>query len=131
MELELVRTYTDGGTNGDLYLNVCHTIELTWRGNQRNISCITEGRYKLAKRYTAKHGLHLIVQDVPGRAGILFHPANNASTELLGCIAPVTTLTGAGRGTQSRLANDALHALVLEAMKRKEEVFITIKSNEL
>lgn len=128
MELELFRRYNPEGTNGELKLMVCNTIELPWLRNQRNISCIPEGRYELKKRVTKKRGQHLLVLNVKGRDGILIHPANNALKELRGCVAPVTTLTGPGKGSQSRLANEKLKALVLEALERNEKVFITIKS---
>jgi hypothetical protein len=128
MELELFRTYDPEGTNGELKLVVCNTIELPWLQNQRNVSCIPEGRYELRKRFIKKFGLHLLVVDVPGRSWILIHPANDAKTQLKGCIAPVTQLTGPGKGNESRLANEKLKALVLEALERKEKVFITIKS---
>lgn len=128
MELELFRTYDPEGTNGELKLVVCNTIELPWLQNQRNVSCIPEGRYELRKRFIKKFGLHLLVVDVPDRSWILIHPANDAKTQLKGCIAPVTQLTGPGKGRDSRLANEKLKALVLEALERKEKVFITIKS---
>jgi hypothetical protein len=128
MELELFRNYEPDGTNGELVLKVCNTIELPWLQNQRNVSCIPEGRYELKKRVTQKRGQHLLVVNVKGRDGILFHPANDAKQELRGCIAPVTTITGPGKGNQSRLANEKLKALVLEALDRNEKVFITIKS---
>lgn len=131
MELELLRRYDPEGTNGELKLVVCNTIELPWLQNKRNVSCILEGRYELRLRTTAKRGQHLLVVNVKGRDGILIHPANDAKKELLGCIAPVTTHTGPGKGSQSRLANEKLKALVLEALERKEKVFITIKSNEV
>jgi hypothetical protein len=128
MELELFRTYDPEGTNGELKLVVCNTIELPWLQNKRNVSCIPEGRYELRKRFIKKFGLHLLVVDVPDRSWILIHPANDAKTQLKGCIAPVTQLTGPGKGSESRLANEKLKALVLEALERKEKVFITIKS---
>jgi hypothetical protein len=128
MELELFRTYDPEGTNGELKLVVCNTIELPWLQNQRNISCIPEGRYELRKRFIKKFGLHLLVVDVPDRSWILIHPANDAKTQLKGCIASVTQLTGPGKGRDSRLANEKLKAIVLEALERKEKVFITIKS---
>ena len=128
MELELIRAYDPDGTNGELIVRVCCTVELPWLQNKRNVSCIPEGRYELMKRTTPKRGQHLLVLNVKGRDGILIHPANNALKELRGCIAPVTTHTGPGKGSQSRLANEKLKALVLDAMKRKEKVFITIKS---
>jgi hypothetical protein len=128
MELELFRTYDPEGTNGELKLVVCNTIELPWLQNQRYVSCIPEGRYELRKRFIKKFGLHLLVVDVPDRSWILIHPANDAKTQLKGCIAPVTQLTGPGKGNESRLANERLKALVLEALERKEKVFITIKT---
>lgn len=128
MELELFRTYDPEGTNGELKLVVCNTIELPWLQNQRNVSCVPEGRYELRKRFIKKFGLHLLVVDVPDRSWILIHPANEAKTQLKGCIAPVTQLTGPGKGNESRLANEKLKALVLEALEQKEKVFITIKS---
>jgi hypothetical protein len=130
MELELIRAYDSEGTNGELKLVVCNTIELPWLQNQRNVSCIPEGRYELKLRTTAKRGQHLLVVNVKGRDGILIHPANDAKKELRGCIAPVTTHTGPGKGSQSRLANEKLKALVLQALEQNEKVFITIKSNK-
>lgn len=128
MELELIRRYEPDGTNGELYMKVCNTIELPWLQNQRNISCIPEARYELKKQYFEKYGHHLVVADVPGRAGILIHPASVASRDLKGCIAPVTNIIGPGRGNLSRDANEKLKALVFEALARNEKVFITIKS---
>jgi hypothetical protein len=131
MELELIRAYDPDGTNGELRCGgktICFTIELPWLQNQRSISCIPEGRYELKKRVTQKRGQHLLVLSVKGRDGILIHPANDVKKELRGCIAPVTTLTGPGKGSQSRLANEKLKALVLQALEQNEKVFITIKS---
>lgn len=131
MELELIRSYDPDGTNGELRCGskfICFTIELPWLGNQRNISCIPEGRYELRKRFVQKHGAHLLVVDVPNRSWILIHPANDAKAQLKGCIAPVAQLIGPGKGNQSRLANEKLKALVLEAFDRNEKVFITIKA---
>jgi hypothetical protein len=133
MELELIRAYDPDGTNGELRCGgktICFTIELPWLGNQRNISCMPEGRYELKKRFVQKFGLHLLLVDVPDRSWILIHPANDVKTQLKGCIAPVTNLIAPGKGNQSRLANEKLKALVLEALERKEKVFITIKSKQ-
>jgi hypothetical protein len=128
MELELMRSYRKAGTNGTLRLVVCQTIELPWLGNQQNVSCIPEGRYELKKGMSQKRGLHIRLKDVPDREDILIHPGNEAARDLKGCIAPVTVLTGPGRGIRSRLANDKLNALVLEAWQRNEKVFLTITS---
>lgn len=132
MELTLIRRYYPEGTNGKLWdaeRLVCHTIELPWLENMHNVSCIPEGRYALQKRFTVKRQEHLVLRDVPNRSHILIHPANYALEELQGCIAPVTTLLSAGRGLHSRLATEKLTSLVFAALKRGEEVYLTIKSN--
>lgn len=132
MELSIIRTYYPKGTNGVLYIDgvlQCFTIELPWLQNQRRCSCIPEGRYRLKSRYTPRYGHHLQVLDVPGRDFILFHPANFALKELAGCIAPVSQLTGAGRGIQSRVAFEWLLAVVYPALK-KEAVFLTLKKQD-
>src|SRR5262245_33727467 len=124
MELELIRTYDPNGTNGEIIYRVCNTIELPWLQNQRNISCITEGRYELVSRFSSKHQHHLALKNVPDRSGILIHPANDALKELLGCIAPVTVHTAPGKGNQSRLAGEKLRLFVAEALERGKRVFL-------
>src|SRR5262245_1146231 len=118
MELVLFRAYDPEGTNGELFHLgelVCYTIELPWRKNERGRSCIPEGRYRLKRRYSERYGYHLLVQEVPGRSLILVHPANDAAKELQGCLAPVSRLTGAGKGIESRAAFRKLTALVYDA----------------
>lgn len=129
MELELIRTYHPNGTNGSLLLNgvrQCFTIELPWLENRTQRSCIPEGRYLLERRYSRKFGDHIEVRGVKDRSMILIHPANDALKELRGCIAPVSQLTGAGRGSQSKLAFIWLRMLVYAALE-KEPVYLTIK----
>lgn len=129
--LVLRRIYGAQGTNGTIYYNgekVCHTIELPWRNNLKRLSCIPEGRYKLAKRVYRKHGEQIGVVNVLHREGILFHAANNALNKLHGCIAPVTTLTGEGTGTESRKALAELKALVYSLWDMGEEVWLRVKS---
>ena len=84
----------------------------------------------MVKNYTKRHGLHLLLVDVPGRDAILVHPANDAKRQLWGCIAPVSILTGEGKGLESRIACDKVYKLAFDAIDRKEKVFITIKKIE-
>ena len=128
MQIIINRTYNPNGTNGILNINgefICFTIELPWHNNLPQISCIPEGEYKVAPRFSKKHGGHLLIKDVPGRAIILFHPANNAQKELKGCIAPVTVNTGPGEGSASRQAFNKLMATVVPAIGN-EPILITI-----
>ena len=116
MELVLERAYFKEGTNGTLFcpqVFLCHTIELPWKNNKRNISCIPEGVYEIEPRFSKRFKHHLIVKNVTGRSYILFHPANDAKKDLEGCIAPVTYLNGIGKGLHSK---DALQRRFAKAL---------------
>ncbi|HZZ74739.1 MAG TPA: DUF5675 family protein, partial [Puia sp.] len=131
MELELIRTYYWSGTNGKILFQgrfIVYTIELPWQNNHARVSCIPEGRYELKKRWSPRFLRHLQVMNVVRRDYILFHAANDALRELKGCIAPVSSLTGAGKGLRSRTALQALTGLVYGALDQHDPVFITIKS---
>ena len=133
MILFLTRTYFPDGTNGKLECAgrlICHTIELPWKQNETRVSCIPEGEYFIAKRYSRKFHWHLEVLDVKNRSFILFHPANNALQEFKGCIAPVTKLCGPGLGLMSRKAFTKLKDLVYQTLDRKESVALIVSSLE-
>ena len=133
MEIKIERTYYAEGTNGKVFLNeelICYSIELPWKNNAAEISCIPEASYAAVKRWSPKFKWHLHLVDVPNREMILVHPANNALLELRGCIATVTELTAAGQGSDSRLAFEKLTAIVFDAMDKNEKVFFTISSAE-
>lgn len=130
MVLTLHRTYFSEGTQGIIEWNdtiVCYTIELPWLQNQKQISCVPEGEYVLQKRFSKKYGWHIQLQNVADRDLILFHPANDALKELKGCIAPVTFITGIGKGSMSRKALKKLIQIVFSALKKKDEVRIVIQ----
>ena len=104
-------TFTKESTIGKLFINgeiFCDTLENPYINNERNISCIPEGQYKvrlrLARESASRDYLHLLVQDVPNRDWILFHRGNTAK-DTSGCI-----LVGNGREQDivenSRLAMD-------------------------
>jgi hypothetical protein len=131
MELELIRTYFPNGTNGEILLNgkrICSSIELPWRNNQHQISCIPEGRYELTKRYSQRFGNHLLVNNVVNRDYILIHAYNDALKESKGCIAPVSLCIAEGKGNNSRLALKKLLAVTAIEFEKGNKVFITIKS---
>jgi len=104
-------TFTEKSTIGKLSINgesFCDTLENPYINNERNISCIPEGQYKvrlrLARESASRDYLHLLVQDVPNRNWILFHRGNTPK-DTSGCI-----LVGNGREqdavNNSRLAMD-------------------------
>ncbi len=130
MELVLYRSYDEEGVNGTLFCNgkfICNTIELPWRENRVGESCIPEGTYPLNIRQNKRYGSHLHVTKVFGRSMILFHPANIALKELRGCIAPVSALTGPGRGILSRRAMEVLMIIVKSQKRANEQLLLTIK----
>ena len=134
MVLFLTRTYFPDGTNGKLECEgklICRTIELTWKNNETEVSCIPEGEYFIKKRYSNKFQWHLEIIEVKNRSLILFHPANNALQELKGCIAPVTKLSGPGLGLMSRKAFIKLKNLVYKALDSKESVELIVQSGFL
>lgn len=133
MDLLLQRTYRKDGTNGELTINgkrVCFTIELPWKQNRSRISCIPEGRYELRKRYTTRFGWHLLVVNVPGRDWILIHAANDALKEIKGCIAPVSQLTGSGKGILSRIALQKLMSIVTPVLDKQQPLCLIIKETQ-
>lgn len=69
----------------DQVIFACKTLELPWKGNQRNISCIPVGTYTVEKRFTPTRGDHFHILNVPGRSSILIHSGNYYS-HTLGCV---------------------------------------------
>lgn len=65
----------------------CCTLELPWRNNMRQVSCIPEGTYQVVRRTSPKFNDHYHLLQVPGREFILIHPGNYTS-QIMGCILP-------------------------------------------
>lgn len=101
MRLTLHR-YLDTGksTAGLLFLDgefACHTLENPWKNNERRVSCIPEGTYRLGlrteggwderagKKFPAMHKGMIELQDVPDRTFILMHWGNYPK-DTEGCI---------------------------------------------
>ena len=105
-------TFTDESTIGELFINgerFCDTLELPYRNNQRSISCIPTGEYKvrlrLPRESATRHYIHLLVKDVKDRSHILFHRGNTAK-DTKGCIL-------VGQGTQQDIVYNSTLALDL------------------
>ena len=111
---------------------VCKTLELPYRDNERNVSCIPEGFYDVVPRQSPKYGNHLHVTGVDGRSLILIHHGNyvgspNPKTglpDIRGCILvgkAHTDITGDGikevtasKSTMKELMKVAPDGFVLE-----------------
>jgi len=88
-QLRLVRvTECNGATLGVLCLDDSPefvTLEDAWRDNERQISCIPQGRYKVKLHRSPRFGVVYRVEDVPQRSDILIH-AGNTHKDTHGCI---------------------------------------------
>ena len=71
----------------DLHQGVykCNTLELPWKQNARQVSCIPAGMYDVVKRQSPKYGQHFQLLNVPGRDMILIH-SGNFTRDTHGCI---------------------------------------------
>lgn len=87
--LRLVRvTEHNGATMGVLCIDGSPeviTLEDAWRNNEKMISCIPIGRYKVKLHKSPKFGTTYKVMDVPERSEILIH-AGNTHKDTHGCI---------------------------------------------
>ena len=63
----------------------CLALELPWRENQQNISCIPYGNYDCEKYMSGTHGECIAVLDVEDRTHIRIHKGN-FTHQILGCI---------------------------------------------
>lgn len=70
----------------------CFTLELPDFGNQKKVSSIPVGGYKVAKRNSPKYGNHFHILDVPNRDFILIHQGNYY-TQIEGCVLVGNDLT--------------------------------------
>ena len=98
-------------------LFTCYLMELPYKDNKKNISCIEEGYYTIKKREANENGSrfsypHFEILNVYKRGGIKWHIANYAR-ELKGCGAPGLNLVDIDNDgnldvTSSRLALETL-----------------------
>lgn len=77
---------SDQGTEGLLVSGDfnCRTLELPWRNNRRQVSCIPPGIYDVEIRLSNKYGRVYWVRKVPDRTYILIHSGNYAGDKLKG-----------------------------------------------
>ena len=128
--LLLIRdTFTTKSTLGKLYLNggiYWQTLELPYKDNQRSISCIPAGTYKVRKRTaeesTTRKYEHLLIQDVPQRSFCLFH-IGNYPNNTMGCI-----LVGNTRATDFIGDSKKAFTKLMAELKHFNQLELTIKN---
>lgn len=64
---------------------ICYTLELPWKDNLNNISCIPLGTYNGILRYDKTDEWRIQLENVPNRTGVQIH-MGNYTTQIEGCI---------------------------------------------
>jgi hypothetical protein len=141
MELHIVREKSaDEGTFGIATFNGLswHSLELPWRGNAPNISCIPAGIYKALVEHSDRFArLIYKLQDVLARSDVEIHPANWAGnvdagwhSDLEGCITlgmGVAELTPNVPGALAQLAVTSSGTAINQFMTATQGLPITVR----
>lgn len=93
--------------DGNMEVFSCKTLELPWRNNQRNISCIPASNgtpYTVVKRWTEERKDHFHILNVPQRSAILIH-SGNYYTHTLGCVLVGKDLTDLNKDGYADVTN--------------------------
>lgn len=69
----------------NIVLFACVGLELPWRLNSRNTSCIPKGFYVVKRHISPKFKECFIIENVPERSQILIH-AGNSISDTRGCL---------------------------------------------
>lgn len=72
-------------TDYETVLYSCKTLELPWKDNEKKVSCIKDGKYKVTKHISPKFGLCFKVHGTIDRSEILIH-SGNYKRQTEGCI---------------------------------------------
>lgn len=127
---------SDQGTEGQLFTDGfnCFSLELPWRNNQRNISCIPAGEYDCIIRQSPKFGTIYWVLKVENRTYVLIHSGNWAGdvekgfkTHVNGCILLGKT-TGYLLGQRAILNSRITIRAFMNKMENKSFKFHIIES---
>lgn len=103
---------------------LCLTLEPPWRENRRNVSCIPLGMYRCSR----KNG-KWVVNNVPGRTGILIHKGNS-HYDTTGCILLGLELTYAVGKTRMLLHSNSAFDVFDKQLLADKEFTLQIKKEE-
>lgn len=79
--------FEDNHDGGSKLIFDCKTLELEWKNNQSNISCVPSGFYNIELEWSQKFNMKLWeLKGVPGRSEAKIHVANYYH-QIQGCIA--------------------------------------------
>lgn len=90
MRAKLIRCVDTGKqTTGQIEVGdfQCFSLELPWRENKKQVSCIPAGIYPVRKFNSPKFGMCYAVDEVPNRSQVRIHAGVHYG-HTLGCILP-------------------------------------------
>ena len=121
---------TDKHTLGIITIDgkwICNTLELPWKDNERNVSCIPVGEYRGVKYISQKFGVTILL-DVQDRFGILFH-AGNVTEDTEGCIMPFTHFKRDGLEVYTQFSQNKMDDFLIE-LEDVSEITLVVKDLE-
>lgn len=98
---------------------ICYTLELPWKDNKNDISCIPAGTYNGILRYDKTDKWRIQLEKVPNRTGVQIH-MGNFTTQIEGCILV---------GTDAKVDNCSVLNSSLAYAKLKEAFYGTNTPN--
>lgn len=104
----------------------CNTLELAWKNNEKNISCIPPGIYVTDKIKSGKRKGDFRVLNVKNRSGILIH-SGNYHTHSKGCILVGKSLIDINKDGYKDVTNSNNTMIELNDIL-PDEFILTIKS---
>ena len=131
INLDRIKT-SDQGTEGIIYSSnfAFFIIELPWKDNKRDVSCIPDGKYKAVITDSPKYGRVYKLKSVPDRSDILIHYGNWAGDTTKGFISNSQGCLILGKGIGELSGQRAVlksKAGLKEFMKKLREEDFTLK----
>lgn len=110
---------------------ICYSLELPWKDNKRNISCIPTGTYKAIWVYSASRGRYLYqLEKVTGRSSIQIHWGNYAAgkqVDIEGCILLGSAMTDINGDRIPDITNSKVTVQAFERFMNKKSFTLIIK----
>lgn len=103
------------------------TIELPWKNNQPNISCIPKGTYQVRWTFSPRFLKYTYeIQNVPHRSGIRIHSANYAR-QLNGCVALGDRFADIDKDGKLDVANSRITIKAFEDKMNRKQFTLIVK----
>ena len=105
---------------------LCYTLELPWKDNQNDISCIPTGIYECKRFRNEKFPNTFEITNVPNRTGILFH-SGVTHKDILGCIITGRDV-GWYNGDRAIFSSKDSHKILMTAYKDVDTFLLRISN---